>query len=93
LPVDVLKIDQQFIDAISEPVNAGIIQAILTLAHHLHLHVIAEGVETEQQRQQLIDLGCRSGQGYLFCRPISATQISDLLRTHQPPLGIGTQPV
>lgn len=93
LPVDVLKIDQQFIDAISEPANAGIIQAILTLAHHLHLHVIAEGVETEQQRAQLIDLGCRSGQGYLFCRPISATQISDLLRTHQPPLGIGTQPV
>lgn len=92
LPVDILKIDQQFVDAISEPVNAGIIQAILTLAHHLQMLVVAEGIETELQRQQLIDLGCRFGQGYLFCRPISASQISDLLRTHQPPLGIGTQP-
>lgn len=87
LPVDVLKIDQQFITAISD--TAGIIQAILTLAHHLHLRVVAEGIETEQQRQELIDLGCLLGQGYLFSRPISAGQITGLLCSHQPPRGIG----
>jgi EAL domain-containing protein (putative c-di-GMP-specific phosphodiesterase class I) len=80
LPVDVLKIDRQFISEIaSGSTRSGIISAILTLARTMGLRVVAEGVETEAQRNVLLQLGCQYGQGYLWSRPLPASQFSGSL--------------
>ncbi len=72
LPVDVLKIDQQFTSAIaSGGARAGLVAAIVTLAETMGLAVVAEGVETTEQRQLLLSLGCRAGQGYLWSAPLA----------------------
>lgn len=70
LPADVLKIDRSFVTGAPADVESGkIIRAIVALAHSLGRKVIAEGVETDQQREYLRRLGCDFGQGYLFGRP------------------------
>ncbi|MDO8249264.1 MAG: EAL domain-containing protein [Rhodoferax sp.] len=73
LPLDQLKIDQSFVrDVLTDPQDASIIKAIVTLGASLDLHVIAEGVETVAQRDALMALGCQKFQGYLFGRPAPA---------------------
>ncbi|NVK42515.1 MAG: bifunctional diguanylate cyclase/phosphodiesterase [Oceanospirillaceae bacterium] len=70
LPVDTLKIDRCFVhDLETEEGDRQIIQAVVAMAAKLDLDVIAEGVESEAQRQWLLAFGCRCGQGYLFGRP------------------------
>jgi EAL domain-containing protein (putative c-di-GMP-specific phosphodiesterase class I) len=65
-PIDKLKIDRSFIhDLTTNPDAASIVQAIISLAHNLRLKVVAEGVETAEQLQQLRDLGCDQFQGFL----------------------------
>jgi diguanylate cyclase (GGDEF)-like protein len=67
LPIDMLKIDHSFVnDATTDPDDAALVMAIITLAHNLRLKVIAEGVETEDQLRFLRLLRCDEGQGYLF---------------------------
>ena len=76
LPIDALKIDQSFVrDATSDPDDAALVMAIITLAHNLRLKVIAEGVETEDQLRFLQLLRCDEIQGYFFSRPLSAERL------------------
>ncbi len=75
LPLDVLKIDRRFVQAGRGGVPGPICAAIVSMASSLGLVVVAEGVETEAQRDALLDLGCTQGQGWLFGRP-SGTRTS-----------------
>lgn len=80
LPVDWLKIDKSFVrDIVTDPDDATLTQAIIALAHHLHLKVIAEGVETEEQRAFLEARACNEAQGFYYSQPLSAQAAGELL--------------
>ena len=84
LPLDQLKIDQSFVrDLPADSNDAAIASTILALAHHMGLNVIAEGVETEEQRAFLASIGCRAFQGYLFGRPVPLAQFHLLLTPNE----------
>jgi EAL domain-containing protein (putative c-di-GMP-specific phosphodiesterase class I) len=71
LPANELKIDKSFVFAIgSDPTADSIVRSIIDLGRNLNLAIIAEGVETEQAAETLIDMGCRFAQGYLYSRPL-----------------------
>jgi len=77
LPIDALKIDQSFVrDATSDPDDAALVMAIITLAHNLRLKVVAEGVETEDQLRFLQLLRCDEIQGYFFSKPLPADRLT-----------------
>ena len=79
LPLDQLKIDRSFVrDVLTEPTNAAIVLTIVALAQSLGLSVIAEGVETEPQREFLASHGCGAYQGYLHSRPLPLEQFEAL---------------
>ncbi|WP_051603022.1 bifunctional diguanylate cyclase/phosphodiesterase [Simplicispira psychrophila] len=76
LPLDQIKIDQSFVhNLVSDPRAMAIVRTIVTLADNLDLSVIAEGVETEAQRQSLATHGCHAYQGYLFGRPVPIEEL------------------
>jgi EAL domain-containing protein (putative c-di-GMP-specific phosphodiesterase class I) len=78
--IDYLKIDYSFISNLTpDAPEFALCEAIVVMAHKLGVKVIAEGVETEQQRDLLQKIGCDYGQGYLFSRPIPADQFEALL--------------
>jgi diguanylate cyclase (GGDEF)-like protein len=80
LPLDQLKIDRSFVrDILSDSNGGAIAQAIISLSRTMGLSVIAEGVETDAQREYLLDLGCQAYQGYLFSRPIPIEEFELLL--------------
>ena len=71
IPIDILKIDKSFIDAISSsPQQLALVDGIIRLASTLGLRVVAEGIESADQRELLVDTGCLLGQGYFFSRPM-----------------------
>lgn len=76
LPVDELKIDRSFVQGIGQDnkKDEAIVRAVLTLAHHMNLSVVAEGVEDEKTMQQLKALGCDIVQGYFIARPMPFDQ-------------------
>ena len=79
-PIDVLKIDQTFVARLGTGAKHDeIVRAIVLLARSLGLEVIAEGVETSQQRERLRELDCGKGQGYLFSRPITVAAAETML--------------
>ena len=83
LPLDQLKIDQGFVrDLLTDADDASIARTIVTLAHSMDLGVIAEGVETREQRDMLISLGCLTWQGYLFGRPGPAEALQAAAAAH-----------
>jgi diguanylate cyclase (GGDEF)-like protein/PAS domain S-box-containing protein len=87
-PVDVLKIDQSFVKGLGDNLeDSAIVAAVVNLANTLDLTTIAEGVETNLQRDCLIDLGCVRAQGYLFSHPIPAR---DTLAALDDALPLGT---
>ena len=71
-PVDVIKIDQGFVHRLSEPKAKAIVAAMIDIARALQIHVVAGGVETADQANELIEMGCLYGQGYYFYRPADA---------------------
>lgn len=83
LPLDQLKIDQSFVrDLMTDPNDAAIALAVITLGHALGLTVIAEGVETQDQRNHLHNQGCDAYQGYLLGRPMPLQDFERALLTH-----------
>jgi diguanylate cyclase (GGDEF)-like protein len=80
IPVDILKMDKSFVDAIAtDPAERALAGAIVNLATTLGKITVAEGIETEDQLAQLLSFAVKFGQGYLFARPLTADAISDLL--------------
>jgi diguanylate cyclase (GGDEF)-like protein len=81
-PIDKLKIDRCFITEMTRrPEDASIVRAIISLAHSLHLKVIAEGVETPEQLALLTELGCDQYQGFYFSPALLPTQFVDLVKS------------
>lgn len=79
-PIDKIKIDRSFITPLGGDKEASaVVAAIVRLAKALHLSVIAEGVETNQQREQLQEIGCVQAQGFLFSAPVTADAIDSIV--------------
>jgi EAL domain-containing protein (putative c-di-GMP-specific phosphodiesterase class I) len=87
LPIDVIKIDRLFLEKITEPQGTyPIVTAILSLAKALKVETVAEGIETEVQLALLTELGSQRFQGYLFSKPLPASEIPQFLqKTHPVP--------
>ena len=76
LPVDVIKVDQSFISDIGRTeMGVAMVAAMTHMAHVLGLTVVAEGVESRLQRDELINIGCETGQGFFYARPLTAEEI------------------
>jgi len=85
LRVDKLKIDKSFVrDALSDASTAGIVRAVIEMARALEVRIVAEGVESEAQRDFLLACHCGIGQGYWFARPMPPEQFEPWLRERQP---------
>jgi EAL domain-containing protein (putative c-di-GMP-specific phosphodiesterase class I) len=79
-PAESLKIDKSFVEGVTdESVDRSIVRAIVAMARSLSMGVVAEGIERPAQRDALIALGCRFGQGYLFAPALSAKEATRLL--------------
>ena len=79
-PIDILKIDKSFIDRINlDKEGAAVARAIITMSDTLHLHTVAEGIETPDQTHALRSLGCELGQGYHFARPLPEDKMCEFL--------------
>jgi EAL domain-containing protein (putative c-di-GMP-specific phosphodiesterase class I) len=83
LPLDEVKIDRSFVTSMAEDEgNAVIVRSTIDLARNLGLTVVAEGVETEEVLQELVDLRCGSAQGFHVCRPVPPAELSAWLASH-----------
>ena len=80
-PVDHLKIDLSFIrDITKDTDDKAIVNAIISMAHHLNLKTIAEGIEQEEQLKELYSLQCDIGQGYYWSKPVPAHIVESFLK-------------
>ena len=85
LPFTELKIDQSFVRDMSSSAEANlIVGTIISLGRSLHLELIAEGIETEDLMTRLVSMGCETGQGYFFSRPMPASEVPAWLARHPP---------
>lgn len=82
-PFDEIKVDQQFVRYIlDDSYSREIVGMVMGLARAFNAEVVAEGIETAAIRDALIELGCRSGQGYFYSRPVDAAAFASLIETH-----------
>lgn len=80
LPISTLKIDKSFVMPMTEnPANREVIRTVISLAENLGFKVVAEGIESEHQRDILRSLGCDYGQGYFYSRPLSIAALTEFL--------------
>ncbi len=80
LSIDIIKIDKSFIDSIDmNPEGKKIMEMIVNLSHELGMKVLAEGVETKKQLDQIIEMGCDYAQGYYFYKPLPVNEFEELL--------------
>jgi diguanylate cyclase (GGDEF)-like protein/PAS domain S-box-containing protein len=83
-PLDTIKVDRSFVrDIVADSDDASITRAVITMAHHLKLKVVAEGVETAEQLAMLISHQCDVIQGYFFARPLPLDEMAQLLLTDE----------
>ncbi|MEN8167013.1 MAG: EAL domain-containing protein [Pseudomonadota bacterium] len=88
LPLDELKIDRSFVrDILTDPKDANLVETIITMAEHMGLNMVAEGVENQAQFEFLLNKGCRTFQGYHFNQPTSADAFEAYLKNPAPPIG------
>jgi len=81
-----VKVDRSFVMGVAtDPVDAAIVRAVVTLAAAMGIEVVAEGVETPEQVEQLRELGCDICQGYYFSRPLQSDKFEELLVSRRPP--------
>ena len=84
LPINVVKVDRTFILDVSRSArDQAILRALIGLCRELQLTVVVEGIETREQRDLLHALGCRLGQGFLYCQPMPVEQMEPLLRARR----------
>jgi diguanylate cyclase (GGDEF)-like protein/PAS domain S-box-containing protein len=82
LPIDVVKMDRSFVEGIADSdQRLAVAEGIVQIARTLSLEVVAEGIETEEQRALLRSMGCHYGQGYLLAMPMPASQAEELVRS------------
>ncbi len=82
LPIDVVKMDKSFVEGIADSdQRLALAEGIVQIARTLSLEVVAEGIETEVQRDLLSTMGCHYGQGYLLAMPMPAGQAEELVRS------------
>ncbi len=87
-PTDTLKISERFTQAIvGDKDSNAITRIVIELAHALRMKVVAEGVETEEQRRKLLEHGCDACQGYLFSKPVPADEMTRILLERRAPGG------
>src|SRR4026209_322103 len=91
LPLDIIKIDKEFVQSSDEPRSKALANTIVDMARNLGLRTVAEGVESESQAGGRARLGCEFARGYLFFKPLSAVAMTALAEfEHQP---IASEPV
>jgi diguanylate cyclase len=80
LPVEIVKLDRSFVEGLGhDAAGTAIVSALIGIARSLGLHTVAEGVETEHQRERLVELGCHVGQGLLFAPPLAEDDLASAL--------------
>lgn len=88
-PLDTLKVDRAFVMNLPDDRDAvTIARAIIGLAQNLDLHIVAEGIETDEHERFLQGLGCHTGQGYLFSRPLGAAEFNEFIAQNQTPMPV-----
>jgi diguanylate cyclase (GGDEF)-like protein/PAS domain S-box-containing protein len=85
LPLDIIKIDKEFVQSVEELRSQALANTIVSMARNLGLRTVAEGVETESQALELARIGCEFAQGYLFFKPLSAVAMTALAEFEREP--------
>ncbi|WP_461680589.1 two-component system response regulator [Solidesulfovibrio sp.] len=86
-PIDTLKVDRSFVSGMQEQGNRVIVRSVVSLAHNLGYDVVAEGIETPAQLEELAGLGCDLGQGFLYARPMAEAALQEHFGRHFPTPG------
>ena len=86
LPADVIKIDRSFVsDMLSNDSDYSLVKGIVNLAEAFNKQVVAEGVESIEHGQQLIEMGCHYGQGYAIAKPMKSNQVETWIKEYELP--------